>query len=347
MAQSVLALGGARRTVLVQDLAAKLRITAALLGCAAQKDLCARFHEVNPGTTFDLDRSYKWMQGRAQPRSARVYEDWATLLGTSTPIWHLQSCTIDEFLDLVCDRHNVSRDALAARAGLSTEPRAEAAEPEERHPPAGRHLVGVYACYSHAWSPYFEGRIIRSTLMIEAAAGASPALLATYAEMVALGRVEVCGQVIISGRSVHVDLAHPLQFRLAMSLFLPGAMASVLAGLMSGTSWVDADPQPAATRIVMIRIPGATAAALETSNRYLNPVEEPLSGELAALGLRVAEPAELDGLLEGFLAAYRPSGYIKVGAEEYSRLAQAIDRLFIDSGGMSCSEIGLLGAATE
>jgi len=134
LAQSVLALGGARRTVLVQDLAAKLRITAALLGCAAQKDLCARFHEVNPGTTFDLDRSYKWMQGRAQPRSARVYEDWATLLGTSTPIWHLQSCTIDEFLDLVCDRHNVSRDALAARAGLSTEPRAEAAEPSASTP---------------------------------------------------------------------------------------------------------------------------------------------------------------------------------------------------------------------
>jgi hypothetical protein len=40
------------------------------------------------------------MQGRAQPRSARVYQDWATLLGTDRPISYLQSCTIDEFLDL-------------------------------------------------------------------------------------------------------------------------------------------------------------------------------------------------------------------------------------------------------
>ena len=53
-----------------------------------------------------------------------------------------------------------------------------------------RHLAGVYACYSHAWSPYFEGRIIRSTLAIKAT-GASSTLLASYAEMVALGRVEV------------------------------------------------------------------------------------------------------------------------------------------------------------
>ena len=106
----------------VRDLAAKLRITAALLGCASQKDLCARFRRLNPAT-FDLDRSYKWMQGRAQPRSARVYEDWATLLGTASPIAHLQSCTIDEFLDLVCDHHQVSRDALAARAGIVLEGR--------------------------------------------------------------------------------------------------------------------------------------------------------------------------------------------------------------------------------
>jgi hypothetical protein len=72
LVQSPRDLGAARQTIPVRDLAAKLRITAALFGCASQKDRCARFHRVNPGSTFDLDRSYKWMQGRAQPRSARV-----------------------------------------------------------------------------------------------------------------------------------------------------------------------------------------------------------------------------------------------------------------------------------
>jgi len=60
---------------MVRDFGLKLRITAAVLGCASQKDLCARFHEVNPATIFELDRSYKWMQGRALRRSVWLYED--------------------------------------------------------------------------------------------------------------------------------------------------------------------------------------------------------------------------------------------------------------------------------
>ena len=316
---------------MVRDFGAKLRITAAALGCASQKDLCARFREANPGTIFELDRSYKWMQGRALPRSVGLYEDWAALLGTGRPVAWLQACTVDEFLELLCGRFEVRREALLAQAELDTalEPKATAPEPRDALP--GRHLVGVYACYSHAWSPYFEGRIMRSALAIEVAVGAAPALLATYAEeRVAFGRVGARGPVTVSGRSVHVDLADPVEFRLAMNLFLPGALASVLAGVMSGISWVDPEPQPAATRIVMIRIPGATAAALEASNRYLDAAE-PISADLRALRLSVAEPRELDGLLEGFLSAYRRSGYLKVGAEEHARLAQATDRLFIEN----------------
>ena len=91
--------------------------------------------------------------------------------------------------------------------------------------------------------------------------------------MVALGRVEVRGQATVSGRSVHIDLAHPAQFRLAITLFLPGPLVSVLAGVMSGTAGWDADPQPAATRILMICIPDGTGAALEASNRYLDATE--------------------------------------------------------------------------
>ena len=319
---------------MVRDFGAKLRITAAVLGCASQKDLCARFREVNPRTAFELDRSYKWMQGRALPRSIGLYEDWATLLGAERPAAWLQSCTIDEFLELVCGLFEVSRDALVARAGLGARAPPEAAEPaaapEPRDALPGRRLVGVYACYSHAWSPYFEGKIIRGRLAIEAAAGAS-ALLARYAEKVSLGRIEVHGEVISAGRSAYLDLAHPIEFRLAMTLWLPGPLASVLAGVMCGTSWVDADPQPAATRILMIRIPGATADALEDSNRYLSLAQEPISRELAALGLRVAEPAELDAMLEGFLIGGPPVGCIKVSAREYSGLALAVDRLFIEN----------------
>jgi hypothetical protein len=282
--------------------------------------------------------------GRAQPRSARVYQDWATLLGTSSPIWHLRSCTVDEFLDLVCDHHKVSRDALAARAGIVVGTHAEATDldPIERLP--GRHLAGAYACYSHAWSPYFRGKIIRGSLVIETTSQGKPTLVATYRETVAFGPLRLRGPLSVVNRSVHVDLVDPsARFRLGMCLYLPGTLATVLAGVMSGATIIDADAQPAATRIAMIRIPAGGIEALEASNRYIDAAA-PLSDDLIALGLPVSDPSELDALLDGFLRADQPNSYVKVAAAEYARLTLAIDRLFIDSGFASASAIDPAGA---
>lgn len=360
MAQSVLDLGGARRTVPVRDLAAKLRITAALLGCASQKDLCARFHEVNAGTVFDLDRSYKWMQGRAQPRSARVYEDWATLLGTASPIAHLQSCTVDEFFDLVCDHHKVSRDALAARAGILVVPPPDEVPADRAHEariewPRYRHLVGTYAWYANAWSSCLQGKIIRGSLVIEAAEG-RPGLVATHPLIswrrfggpMSLGRVQLSCPVRVVNRSIYLDLIDAgEEFRLSMCLFVPGRMASVLAGVMSGASFFDADPQPAASRIVLIRVPGAMAAELEVSNRYIDATE-PLSSDLAALGSPAGTSAGLDALLKGFLLGDHASGrIIKVDRGKYSELALAIDPLFMEEGVTLRGEAVAPGAAAE
>jgi hypothetical protein len=317
-------------TATVRDLASKLRITAAALGCSSQKDLCAQFREVNPGTTFDLERSYKWMQGRAQPRSAQIYADWATLLRTDRPISYLQSCTVDEFLDLVCDVHKVDRKVLAARAGIACEGRPDAIEREAGTALTARYLAGAYACYSHAWSPYFPRRIIRGSLLIEAPEENAAPLLARYSETVPLGSLELRGPVALANRSIHIDLLDgSAGFRLTMFLFLPGTLASVLAGVLSGVSIIDADPQPAATRILMIRVPTTGLALLEGSNRYLDRAEGALSSDLIALGLPVSAPAQLDALLGEFLAADAAGSYIKVTAADYTRLTLAIDRLFI------------------
>jgi len=323
---------------MVRDFGAKLRITAAALGCASQKDLCARFREVNPGTTFDLERSYKWMQGRAQPRSVRVYEEWGTLLGTGASVAHLQTCTVEEFLDLVCDRHQVSRDALAVRAGIVAAAPAKAIEPKAIEldpidPLPGRDLVGAYACYSHACSSYFDPKLVRSSLVIEPAADGTPALRAIYGEMVAFSPIQLRGPVSIVGRAVHIELLDATaRFRVDLCLFLPGGtLANVLAGVMSAVTFLDAVPQPASTRIVMIRVPPAALPTLETTNRYLDATDAPLSSDLVALGAPVTAPAELDALLDAFLAADQPSSYLKVAAEEYSRLALAVDRMFIEN----------------
>ncbi len=318
---------------MVRDFGAKLRITAAALGCVSQKDLCARFREVNPGTTFELERSYKWMQGRALPRSVRLYDDWAALLDTGASVAHLQSCAVEEFLDLVCARHQVSRDALAAVAGIVAAAPAEAIEPEAIDPLPGRDLVGAYACYSHACSSYFDRKLVRSSLVIEPAADGRPALGAIYGEMVAFSPIQLRGPVSIVGRAVHIELLDATaRFRVDLCLFLPGGtLVNVLAGVMSGATFLDAVPQPASTRIVMTRVPPAAVPTLEETNRYIDPTDAPLSSDLAALGVPVAAAAELDALLDAFLAADQPKSYLMVAADEYSRLALAVDRLFIEN----------------
>ncbi len=315
----------------VRDFAEKLKLTAALLGCATQKDLCLLFRKVNPETEFDLERSYNWVQGRSRPRSAKVYEDWATLLGTSRPAGFLTSCSMDAFLDVIAQRFDLSRSELARMAGYPT---AEA-EPvgTTNRPPA--YLAGTYACYSHAWSPHFRGMIVRGSLAIDSVAtqDSAPGLTAAYSESVAVGQLQVRGLVELTGRSISVDLSEAeQQLRLHMTLFPPSPPASVLAGVMSGAAFVDYLAQPAATRIVMVRIPEAKASAIEPSDRYLDVAVEPLSGDLAALGIPAgaAEAAELDRLLHAFLWAAGESGsHIEAPATAYAELTVAVERLML------------------
>jgi hypothetical protein len=95
----------------------------------------------------------------------------------------------------------------------------------------------------------------------------------------------------------------------------------------------------------MIRVPEAGAAAIEASNGYLDPAKTPLSSDLAALGLPVTAPAQLDALLDGFLTPDRPSTQVKIAADEYSRLKLTIDALFIACGLVPCSDNRALSAA--
>jgi hypothetical protein len=142
--------------------------------------------------------------------------------------------------------------------------------------------------------------------------------------------MQLSGPVTVVNRSIYLDLIDGgAEFRLSMCLFVPGTLANVLAGVKSGASFVDAEPQPAATRIVMIRIPAGDTARLDDSNRYVDLAEEPLSSDLGALGLPAAAPAELDALLGGFLNSDHARAFIKVDAAAYSKLALAIDRLIM------------------
>ena len=74
------------------DIPAKLRRTAAALGCDSGEELCERFREVNPATECRPDRLRAWLRGRAVPRSTRLFADWAALAGLSHPGSWMAEC---------------------------------------------------------------------------------------------------------------------------------------------------------------------------------------------------------------------------------------------------------------
>ena len=314
-----------------RDIAAKLRLTAALLGHASQKELCAAFRRVNPRTAFDLDRSYKWIQGRSLPRSPAVYEDWAQLLGLDRSGSWIAAAPLEAFLDLLCRDGRANQPELLRRAGLELRPTGQAGGAAT----AEHLLCAANAGYSPAQSPYYRGRLIRSTLAIEAGPPAGGRLVARYSQALPHGQGSVAGPVLAAGQALALHLAGgqagepPVSFH----LHRPAPPASLLAGIMCSCVMLHPGGQPPyATRVALIRVP-RPAALVEASNRYMEPGPMAVAGDLAALGLAVAEPEALEARLARFL---RPEGAGWAGADQvpmadHIALGTICDRIWLDT----------------
>ena len=266
---------------MAHELPAKLRVTQELLGCNSRKEFCARFRELNPRTEFDLERSHKWMQGRAKPRSARVYDDWARLLGTERSASWLVACTLDAFFDEVCQIFAADPVDLKRRAGID-----EQGGTLARVGGAAIHyLCGDYVAYSHAWSPYFHEQLIRGSLQIEP--GKGNRFAARYRETFPSGQVELTGAANLVGRVLHLELHEAGSGApFYISVLLSGRPASMLSGVASGATLAGPDPLPSATRIVLIRVPDSRAVEIDRSNGYLMLEPAALEANFAAAGIR-------------------------------------------------------------
>jgi class 3 adenylate cyclase len=186
-------------------------------------------------------------------------------------------------------------------------------------------LVGSYACYSHAWSPYFRGRLIRGILSIAAAPGPQQ-LLGTYTETLPTGRMRFEGAVTMAERALYLDLREP-QGGLRFCLFPPTAPASVLGGFMSGATIIGPEAQPSMTRIVMVRLPTASPP-LEPSDAYLSP-DASLAGDIVALGLAVADPDLVDRALAAFLSGGTGGGLDQVPWASWRVVVELFDRQWL------------------
>ncbi|WP_019013115.1 hypothetical protein [Elioraea tepidiphila] len=300
------------------ELAAKLRMTALVLGCASRKDLCARFRKVNPDTQFDLERANKWMQGRALPRNPQIYADWARVLGTERGADWLARCPVEAFAAELVSLFNADPAALRR---LADAPAAEAG------PAAGFALYGHYACYSWAWSPYYRGHVIRGALEIRRGARGHDEAL--YRERL-LGRaVGFSGEPLVTGNTLHIALRGPDEVSpLFLSLLMAGAPGSVLCGILSGATAVGPQPLPSATRFVAARV----AEDPSGSNRYLLPAEGALGADLAALLGEHGGAAELDRRLCAVLCAGTDrEGADQVAFDAQMGLAALLDPLWLEA----------------
>lgn len=299
---------------MVRGIDRKLQLTAALLGTGTRKDLAAAFRRVNPATSFEVERANKWLQGRSRPRERAIYEDWAKLLDIGKSGQWIAACATDDFIEAICTHHDLDPAVLCSRAdqgGPTTRPASEPA------------LLGTYVCYSHAWSPYFVGRLIRARLTV--AQGSRRDLVATYSEALPTGPLRLEGPVAAGNRALHMDLRETGgDSQLVLCLFPPSRPVSVLAGFMTGATIIGPDSQLSVTRIVIVRLP-ADSPRLQESDAYLPP-QSSIAADLAELGLPVSDPVRLDRQLASLLPT---GGLDQIPATGYRELAAVLDRAWL------------------
>jgi hypothetical protein len=300
---------------MARDIDRKLRATTTALGLITRKDLAAAFRRANAATTFDIERAHKWLQGRSNPRDARLYQDWIRVLDIDQSAEWVANCTFDVFLDVVARRYNVDREALSlqgmpphfTRSSIANEP--------------GSSLAGTYVCYSNSWSPYFRGHMIRGALTI--AETATPQVV--YSEALPTGQLQVSGILSLSNRAMHMTLRESSgDAQFLFCLFPPTAPVRVLGGLMCGATLIGPDSSPSVTRIVMIRLP-ATSDDLHSANAYL-PEAGSFAQDLTSLGLSVSSPQTVDERLSEFLCCGDGSGLDQPSTAAYRAIVELFDR---------------------
>jgi hypothetical protein len=300
-----------------RDIDRKLRLTAALLGTVTRKDLAAAFREANSSTSFDVGRADKWLQGRSQPRELSIYDDWSRVIGLSRPGRWVADCDIDTFIEEICRRHHRDKQELLRQAAGPGSPRGRQAP--------GMDLAGNFICYSHAWSPYFRGRLVRGELSI-VSAGGSGRLTASYKESLPTGPMKLDGTASLSKHDFRLDVrdATGSAQLITFCLFPPSPPASVLGGLMIGTTLIGPEPQPSVTRVIIVRLPSAMPPP-GSRDAYL-PTQGSIAGDLVAFGLPIREAATLDRSMDEFLNGGGGS-FDQVPVSAYRGLVDLFDRI--------------------
>lgn len=304
---------------MARDIDRKLRLTAALLGTVTRKDLAAAFRKANAGTSFDIGRADKWLQGRSRPRELSIYDDWAKVLDLARPGRWIADSDVDTFLEEISRRHHRDMQELRRLAE-------ESSGAGGRQAP-GLELAGTFVCYSHSWSPYFRGRLVRGELTIVSTA-ISGRLTASYQEKLPTGPMKLDGTASLSKHDLRLEVrdATGSAQLLTFCLFPPSPPASVLGGLMVGTTLIGPEAQPSVSRVIMVRLPSASPRP-GPRDAYL-PTQGSIAEDLGAFGLPLQDASTIDRGIGEFLDGGR-GNFDQVPVSAYRALVDLFDRIWL------------------
>jgi hypothetical protein len=300
----------------------KLRFAAVVLGCTTRKELASAFRNINPATSFDVERADKWLSGKAQPRGGDIYRDWSRLLGLDQPDEWMAACSAEDLADFVARRHGVSSELLLERARDFPHGTRRHSAPRARDGGAS-FVEGAYACYSYAFTPYFPGWLIRSSMVI--GPGHGPGSVAYSHNMPTLP-TKFAGDITFNGRGMQIALHQTVagDMRIYMALFGPAPPATVLTGMLCGAAVVTPEPEPSAARIILIRLP-APSPAFDALYTAFQP-EESIADDLALAGLHFSDRDEVDRRIKEYLPARPRHGIEQVATAEYRELVEYFNR---------------------
>lgn len=290
--------------------AQKLGITAVLLGCSTRKELCARFRAVNPATEFDLERSFKWLQGKALPRSMAIYDDWSRLIGTPRGGAWLAGCSTEAFIEEACGLFQADAAEVQQRAARFL---------GERAGRGSDGLAGDFVCYSWAWSPFRQGWLIRGTLALRPAPGGRVG--AIYTEELERQTGVFRGSGTRTGRTLLLSLSGDEGEHMAHSLLLSGRPSDCFCGMMQGFTVAGTTVEASGCRIVGMRLPDSRAVQ---GIGYLHPDEVAVRQDLEACGFAAPLAGHLSGAVLRFLRAGGASGHMKVTGDDLTEVARAL-----------------------
>ncbi|MFO1162809.1 MAG: hypothetical protein U1E60_28510 [Reyranellaceae bacterium] len=137
--------------------------------------------------------------------------------------------------------------------------------------------------------------------------------------------MKLMGALSVAKRGLHIQVSDAKgEVRIiTFCLFQASPPASILAGLMLGTTAIGHDAEPSVTRVVMARVPAATTR-LRSADAYL-PTRGSIAEDLTGLGLRIDDPAATDRLLAEFLSG--ASGvFDQIPVSAYRALTEMFDR---------------------